>query len=147
MFSKSCEYGLQAVLYIAQHTNDTKPIGLKEIAEAQNIPVHFLSKVLQTLVKKKILNSSRGLYGGFYLKRDADTINLMEIINAIDGMDLFNTCVLGLNECSEFKPCPIHDQYKPIKERFMKILTNKSVRSLADEVSFGKTFLSNNSED
>lgn len=142
MFSRSCEYGIQATLYIAQHSTNHNNIRLKQIAEAQSIPIHFLSKVLQILVKNKILRSTKGLNGGFSLNKNASEINLLEIINAIDGMDIFNTCVLGLNDCSENKPCPIHNQYKFIKEGFLRVLTNKSLESLANELVNGKTFVS-----
>jgi Rrf2 family iron-sulfur cluster assembly transcriptional regulator len=142
MFSKSCEYGIQATLYIAQHSKEHNNIGLKEIAKAQRIPVYFLSKVMQILVKNKILRSIKGPNGGFHLNKNASEINLLDIINAIDGMDIFNTCVLGLSDCSENKPCPIHNQYKFIKEGFLRILTNKSLASFANELGNGKAFVS-----
>jgi Rrf2 family transcriptional regulator, iron-sulfur cluster assembly transcription factor len=141
MFSKSCEYGIRAALFIAQHTDDNKYTGLKEIAKAQEIPEHFLSKVLQILVRRKILKSSRGLNGGFALNHDADSINLLGIINAIDGMDLFDTCVLGLKKCSSEMPCPVHHQYKPVKEEFLRILSNKTLQNLVEDLKTGKTFL------
>lgn len=141
MFSKSCEYGIRAALYIAQNANGKKNIGLREIAADQEIPEHFLSKVLQVLVKYKILKSTRGLRGGFSLSRDADKINILGIISAIDGMDLFNTCVLGLKNCSSDKPCPVHNQYKPIKEEFLRILTDKTLYDLVKELNDGSTFL------
>jgi Rrf2 family protein len=141
MFSKSCEYGIRAALYIAQHANGSKNIGLKEIAADQEIPEHFLSKVLQVLVKHKILKSTRGLRGGFSLNHDANKINILGIISAIDGMDLFNTCVLGLKDCSSDKPCPVHNKYKPIKEEFLRILTNKTLYDFVKELNGGSTFL------
>lgn len=140
MFSKSCEYGIRAVLFIAQNSNGNY-IGLKDIAKSQNIPEHFLSKVLQILVKRKILKSYRGLKGGFALNHDSDSINLLGIINAIDGMDLFDTCVMGLKKCSSEMPCPVHHQYKPVKEEFLKILSNKTLKNLVEDLKSGKTFL------
>jgi Rrf2 family iron-sulfur cluster assembly transcriptional regulator len=141
MFSKSCEYGIRAALFIAQHSDGNKFVGLKEIANAQEIPEHFLSKVLQILVRRKILKSSRGLNGGFALYHDPASINLLGIINAIDGMDLFDTCVLGLKRCSSEMPCPVHHQYKPVKDEFLRILSNKSLQNLVDDLKTGKTFL------
>ena len=141
MFTKSCEYGMRAAFYIAQHASDNKNVGLKEIARSQEIPSHFLSKVLQILVKNKILKSTKGFNGGFSLNRDAGQINLLEIINAIDGMDIFNTCVIGLKDCSTDRPCPIHDQYKTIKENFLRILTNKTLQSLVEDLAKGRAFI------
>jgi Rrf2 family protein len=134
MFSKSCIYGIQAVLYIAQHTAENKNIGLKEIAESEHIPSHFLSKILQILVKKKILTSTRGLHGGFLLKKDANELNLMEVIEAIDGMDIFDTCVIGIKECTSESSCPIHEQYKAFQEEFMRVFADKTVKNLVDGI-------------
>jgi Rrf2 family iron-sulfur cluster assembly transcriptional regulator len=141
MFSKSCEYGIRAVLFIAQHSNGENNVGLKDIAKAQAIPEHFLSKVLQILVRHKILKSTRGLKGGFALNHNPDSINLLEIINAIDGMDLFDTCVLGMKECSSETPCPVHHQYKPVKEEFLRILSNKTLQNIAEDLKSGKTYI------
>jgi len=141
MFSKTCEYGIRAVLFIAQHSNEDKYVGLKEIARVQNLPEHFLSKVLQILVRHKILKSSRGLKGGFALNQNPGSINLLGIINAIDGMDLFDTCVLGMKECSSERPCPVHHQYKPIKEEFLRILSNKTLQNLVEDLNSGKAYL------
>lgn len=141
MFSKSCEYGIRAVLFIAQHSDGENYVGLKEIAKAQAIPEHFLSKILQILVKQKILKSTKGLKGGFALNRSPDSINLLGIINAIDGMDLFDTCVLGMKVCSSDTPCPVHHQYKPVKEEFLRILSNKTLQDIAEDLKSGKTFI------
>lgn len=141
MFSKSCEYGIRAVLFIAQDSNGENYVGLKEIAKAQAIPEHFLSKVLQILVKQKILKSTKGLKGGFALNRKPDSINLLEIINAIDGMDLFDTCVLGMKVCSSETPCPVHHQYKPLKEEFLSILSSKTLKNIVEDLKSGKTFI------
>lgn len=141
MFSKSCEYGIRAVLFIAQHSDGENNVGLKDIAKAQAIPEHFLSKVLQILVKQKILKSTKGLKGGFALNRNPDRINLLEIINAIDGMDLFDTCVLGMKVCSSETPCPVHNRYKPVKEEFLRILSDKTLQSIAEDLKSGKTFI------
>jgi Rrf2 family iron-sulfur cluster assembly transcriptional regulator len=140
MFSKSCEYGIHAALYIAQHRSENKNIGLKEVAIDQKIPIHFLSKVLQILVKNKILKSTRGINGGFSLSRKANEINLIDIIKAIDGMDIFDKCVIGLKDCSKDNPCAVHEQYIGIKESFMNILTSINLQSLVEDKAIRKSF-------
>ena len=134
MFSKSCVYGIKAVLYIAQHTAENKNIGLKVIAESEEIPSHFLSKILQILVKNKILFSTRGLHGGFVLRKKANELNLMEVIEAIDGMDIFETCVIGIKECTSESPCPIHEQYKSFQDEFLRVFADKTVQDLVDAI-------------
>ena len=83
MFSKSCEYGLQAILYIALHARPDRKVGLKEIADNQDIPAHFLSKILQILVKYKLLVSVKGPNGGFGLYRKPEDI--IEEMMALDA--------------------------------------------------------------
>lgn len=116
-------------------------VGLKEIAEALELPPHFLSKILQLLVRHKLLNSSRGSKGGFMLEKAASTISLLDVVAAVDGMDMFDNCVLGMKECSDARPCPIHNQYKPVKEDFLRVLSQKSLEQLAKDINSGKVFL------
>lgn len=137
MFSKSCEYGIHAALYIAQHAGDKK-YRVKGNRKRPTDPDTFLSKVLQILVKNKVLRSTRGLKGGFSLNRKAGEINLLEIIKTIDGMDIFDKCVIGLKDCSQENPCEVHDQYSGIKENFMNILTNITLQSLVEDKAHGK---------
>ncbi|TRZ65690.1 Rrf2 family transcriptional regulator [bacterium] len=140
MFSKSCIYGIQAMSYIAQKSGERDYTGLKEISEDRHIPLHYLSKVLQILVKHKILKSAKGNKGGFSLARDPEKINLLEIIDAIDGLDNFNSCVIGLKECSSESACPVHEQYKTFQEELRKNFTEKNFRSLVEDIKKGKSF-------
>ena len=66
MFSKSCQYAIQSLLYIAFHGSETKAIKVKEVSETQGIPIHFLGKIMQTLVRHKILISTKSI--NFYAK-------------------------------------------------------------------------------
>ncbi|RPI19281.1 MAG: Rrf2 family transcriptional regulator [Ignavibacteriae bacterium] len=134
MFTKSCDYGILATFYIANNSNEKKYVGLKEIADATSIPPHFLSKVLSILVKNKILSSTKGLNGGFKLKRNATKINMLDIIKAIDGTDIFDNCLLGLKECSDENPCLIHDHYKIIKEDFINLLSKETLQVLIEHL-------------
>ena len=141
MFSKSCEYAIQAILYIALHAKGGKNIGLKEIAENQEIPAHFLSKILQLLVRNKLINSTKGPNGGFYLVKPANKITLLRIVRIIDGDDIFNRCGIGLKKCSDKTPCPIHKEYKMIKDNIKQVLSNKSIAELTKDVSEGKSIV------
>ena len=77
MFSRSCQYALQAVLYITLHQKKKSNVGLKEISSSQGIPLHFLSKILQSLVKADILTSIKGPNGGFRLNISPDELKLI----------------------------------------------------------------------
>src|SRR6056297_785520 len=137
MFSASCHYGLQAMFYIAYHCQEGCNIELKEIAEERNIPKHFLSKILQQLVKEKLLCSMKGPHGGFRLSRDAETITLIDIVEAIDGVEIFDECGIGLRQCAEAEPCPIHDDFKTLREQVKELFQTKTLGALATEISNG----------
>ncbi len=137
MFSKSCHYGLQAMLYIGlQYHKDTN-VELNEIAVQQDIPKHFLSKILQLLVKHKLLCSMKGPTGGFRLPCPPEEIRLIEIVDAIDGLDIFEQCGIGLKRCTDEDPCPIHHEYKRIRERVREVFESRTLVDLTEEVSNG----------
>ena len=142
MFSKSCEYGIRATIFIAtQCYNETK-VGLKEIAQEIDSPMPFTAKILQVLVKNDIIKSSKGVGGGFMvLKEDLALITLSKIVVAIDGDSVFLRCGLGLSNCSEDHPCPIHEKFKFVKQDLAFMLENTTLEELASGIKTGYTFL------
>ncbi len=142
MFSKSCQYALQSVIYIALHSRNGGSIGLKVIADHQEIPNHFLSKILQKLVKNNILISTKGPNGGFALKQSVKNIRLMEVVEIIDGHGIFDRCGIGLKECSDANPCPIHFDYKQVKEKIKQLLSDKTLSDLIKDIEMGNSIVS-----
>ena len=142
MFSKSCQYAIQAVIYIACNEKPQKAIGLKEIAQAQGLPTHYLGKILQELVKKRILTSTKGPNGGFQLARSANDIVLMDIYDIIDGIETFDSCVIGFGTCSNVCPCPLHSKYELIKADFMDFLSSKTFEEICTEIESGISYSS-----
>ena len=141
MFSRSCEYALQSILYIALHSKNGQAIGLKDISESQDIPLHFLSKILQQLVKHKLLRSTKGPRGGFALNVPAHELRLMTIVRVIDGLDIFDRCGIGLKQCSDKTPCPVHFEYKEIKKKIRDLLDKKSLLELCEDVVNGQSIV------
>jgi len=142
MFSKSCQYGLQGVLYIAvQNDKGEKHVSLKDIAEEQDMPYHFLSKILQKLVKQDILKSTKGANGGFSINADMNTLMLLDIVKIIDGEYLFSRCVFGLKECSDCNPCPLHHKYKSIRNEIKSVLSTKSIATLIQDIKDGHSII------
>lgn len=129
IFSKSCEYGLQAVLYLARQPKGS-PAHLREIADGLNIPYHFLNKVLQTLTRANIVVSQKGANGGFALARSPKQIHLVEIVLAVDGPTSLDGCVLGFPACGDDNPCPVHDQWKRAKGVILDMLQKKTLAEL-----------------
>lgn len=143
MFSKTCEYAIRAIIYIYNKSNLCEcKVGIKEIATEIQSPEHFTAKILQLLSRQEIVSSMKGPNGGFYMNARQGQLNLLEIVKAVDGPHIFTGCVLGLSQCSETKPCPIHDQYKPIRDNMKGMLSSTTVESLATKLDGGLVFLS-----
>ena len=143
MFSKSCEYAIKAAIHICIETKDGSRVGIKQIAAEIDTPEAFTAKILQTLVRQGVILSSKGPGGGFYIEPDAEPIPVIKIIDALDGKHAFERCGLGLKECSEDHPCPIHNEFKTYSQRLKNLLMTKSVQDLATSIESGRTFLSN----
>jgi Rrf2 family iron-sulfur cluster assembly transcriptional regulator len=141
MFSKACEYGIRAVLYIANHGRHDVRLSLKDIAKGTDSPQPFTAKILQTLVKNKIVSSQKGPTGGFYIKPEALRLTVNEIIKTIDGGEILRSCVLGLKYCSDAKPCPVHHEVKTHTTALREIMKTKTIGQLAAEIAKGKTVL------
>jgi len=143
MFSKACEYAIRASLYISIKSIDGSKLGIKEIAKEIDSPAHFTAKILQTLTREGIISSIKGPNGGFFLDPNAKPVPLTAIVKAIDGDNILHSCSLGLKECSDKFPCPIHNDIKSYKERLRKIMKEKTLQELGNDLVKGKTFLKN----
>ena len=134
MFSKTCKYGIRAVLFLAVFTDEQKKLGVKEIAEELGVPRHFLGKILQVLSKNLLISSVKGPGGGFYMNAQNRQTKIDEIVQCLDGGDLFNTCVLGLKNCSNENPCPLHVQAFAYREGLKYQLQHQTVDELARRI-------------
>lgn len=144
MFLKATEYALRSVIYLAQKSSKEKKIGLSEIAKAIDSPQSFTAKILQLLTKdSKVVSSARGPNGGFFLTDKAKKLPVSSILEAVGENEILKKCVLGLKLCSETKPCPMHVQYKVIKEKLRMLFEEKTIQQLAEEMATDATFISN----
>lgn len=142
MLSKSCEYAIRATIYIFNKSKDNdNRISIDEIAEGINTPRHFTAKILQTLSRQQLISSIKGPNGGFYMTALQGKTMLLDIVHAIDGNQLFEGCFLGLEHCNENHPCPIHEDYKPIRKKLMTMLQTNDVESLANRLENDLSFL------
>jgi len=142
MFSKSCEYGIRATISIAVESSKGKKTGIKEIAREIDSPEAFTAKILQTLVKHQIIASAKGPSGGFYIPTESlSKIKLVNIVSAIDGDAVFKSCALGLNKCTESSPCPLHNEFKRIRDELETMLSSTNVEDLIIGLQSKQTFL------
>lgn len=142
MFSKACEYGIRASIYIAKQSMKGRRVGIKEIADAIVSPEAFTAKILQKLTKTNVVKSIKGPNGGFFIDiEDLTRIKLWNIVFAIDGNSLFEDCSLGLKKCNAEKPCPLHFKFGKIRREIRETLEKTTLKSLAEDVSLGNAFL------
>ncbi|HQQ94986.1 MAG TPA: Rrf2 family transcriptional regulator [Bacteroidia bacterium] len=142
MFSKACEYGIRASIYIAQQSLSDKKVSLKEISDAIESPTAYTSKILQKLSRNSIINTDKGPTGGFSMdKVKLEKVKLSSIVIAIDGEKIYHSCGLGLKKCNEKMPCPMHDQFKVIREELKKLSNTTTIKSLTINYEKGLTFL------
>lgn len=142
MFSKTCQYGIKASVYIASQSALGNRVSLKDIAFSINSPEAFTAKILHQLTKQHILASLKGPTGGFIIEAGkAKEINLSSIVAALDGDSIYKGCALGLNECNALKPCPMHDKFVGIRENLRNMLENTTLYSLATQLEGGESFL------
>lgn len=141
MLTKTSEYALRSLMYLALKASETHKVGIKEVAQELELPMHFIGKILQDLVRKGIIASVKGPHGGFYLDRPADSISIMEVVRVIDGTEAFKRCGLGMKQCSDSHPCPLHDEFKKYRDGLAQVFRQRSIQDLVKEVETGHAFL------
>ena len=142
MLSNSCRYGIRAVIYLAARPENSGMTGIKIISSDLDLPSPFLAKILQQLAKQKILNSSKGPHGGFSLLKDPGKITLLDIVNAIDGPDVFTGCIMHNGTCEGLvntsKQCPLHNDYQNTRNEMLKLFSNKTILELVNKSDNGE---------
>lgn len=147
MFSKATEYALRATIYIAQKSSEEVNLGIEAISKAIDSPQPFTAKILQILTKdNKIISSVRGPNGGFYMTEKAKKLPVRSILEAMGEDKILEKCILGLNQCSEVQPCPMHAQYKSIKQQLIILFETKTIQQLAADTNDGQAFINNNND-
>ena len=131
-FSKACELGIQAVLFLSIK-KEKLIFSAEDISKEMKVPKEFVSKVLQILTSSGIVGSKKGKSGGFYLAKSPSQIKLINIVEAIDGLESFNSCVLGFPGCSSENPCPVHNKWGMLREEAFKMLSEESLEQLREK--------------
>ena len=129
IYSRSAEYAIRAFVHLAQ-VPEGKYAMVKNIAEQEQIPAHFLAKILQQLARKGLLRSSKGPTGGFAMRVDPGEVRLLDIVEALDGLAPFQQCASGLAECNDDMPCSMHDSWVALRSRIMDYLGRNTIANL-----------------
>jgi Rrf2 family protein len=141
MFSKACEYSIRAMIFIAQKSKNGDRVGIKEIAKGIQSPEHFMGKILTDLSRKGLVLSIKGPHGGFYMNDKCLKTTFADVVTAVDGNGLFKGCGLGLKFCSEANPCPIHDEFKIVRNKLQSMLETTRIGEFNESLEKGQVFL------
>src|SRR5438445_166971 len=120
--SKKADYALMAMKHLAQH-RDVAQTSAREIAGNYNIPIELMAKVLQRLVRTRLLVSTQGTRGGYALARPSTAISVADVILAIDGPLTVTACSDDKHDCEQYSKCSIRDPLWRIRERIAEALS------------------------
>lgn len=142
MLSNTCKYAIRAVIYLAYHFEEGKKIGIKQISDQLDIPTPFLGKILQSLVKKKLLVSTKGPNGGFALGTKGHNISLYDIVVAVDGDDMFHNCLIGNHPCQQGNTtCSVHDSYYVLRNDFITFFKGETIGNIVSKMADKEDFI------
>lgn len=132
IYTKTGEYAIRAILFLARQARE-KLIMSSEIAKSEEIPAHYLAKILQRMAKYGYVDSYKGRGGGFKITDLALRSSILEIVERVEGPVINLKCVTGLKECSDENPCPLHEEWSELRNRIYSLISSKSVKEVADK--------------
>lgn len=141
MLTKGTEYAIRALVYVQLKNWEQKRPGVEEIAKEIEAPVAYSAKILQTLTKHKLLDSMKGRGGGFFFNGNQSDLTLYDVIHVMEGDACFHKCGFGLKNCNNSNPCPLHDQYKVVRDGFYNIVKTETINSLAERIRDGNAVM------
>ncbi len=145
MLSNSCRYGIRAVLYLASKDGRNNKIGIRQISEDLKLPTPYLAKILQNLVRHRILSSTKGPNGGFSLLKKPESITLLDIVKIIDGEELLTNCIIHNGSCTSvkksMKPCPVHDDFTRIRTDLINMFKGKTIAEIVKKANYSEKIL------
>jgi Rrf2 family protein len=128
--TKKADYGLIAMRFLAEKGSCS--CSAKDIAEAHGIPPELLAKILQKLVKAKLLTSQHGTNGGYLLARDARTISALEVIRAIEGPLFLTSCVTTRGECGQTSRCTVREPLRRVSQSIEDVLSKITIGDMGE---------------
>lgn len=140
MLSNSSKYALNAVLFLAQNAEENKKIMVKDISEAVDVPKAYLAKLLQNLSSHTIISATKGPKGGYFLTPENKQLPLFSIIEVIDGKQRMESCILGLEQCNEQAPCPLHHYVSTPKTVLMDTFKKMTIQNLCEDIEQNKSY-------
>jgi len=141
MLSNASKYAVKAMLFLILHTNKNKKIGVKTLAHNLEVPEPFLAKILQQLVRQKYLSSTKGPHGGFFISKQNSHNSVCDIIESVDGHELFDNCFMELDKCDAKNPCPVHHIVAEFKDNLLTKFKTMNLKQFAMEAELTSQLL------
>lgn len=141
MLTNACKYAIRAVIYLALYSDIYKKLGGKKIAAELEVPQPFLAQLLRKLTTDKLVSSTKGPNGGFFLDENNLSNTLWDVITTIDGGYRFDDCFLGLSKCNNTNPCPVHHIVGPFKKEVLDNFKEKTIATLKREIEENGTVI------
>lgn len=129
MFSQTSEYAIRALQILAEYPAGEYVL-VGTLANRAGLPHHYLSKILQNMVRVQILESRKGSRGGFRLASPPDEVTLYDIVNAIENLNKIRRCLLGQAVCDDERACPLHAFWGKQSESYLATLRNTTLGDL-----------------
>jgi len=131
IFSRADEYAIRALTFLAMQPAG-RLVGAREISEVEKIPMQFLWKILQSLAKRRLIRSFKGLRGGYELALPARELTLDTVLRASGGTNRIGRCILGLPQCSDDNACPLHEKWRELRSGLAEMLEKSTLADLAE---------------
>jgi Rrf2 family protein len=129
--SPTCQHALRALIYLAEK-DAPGPVLVREIADAAGVPRQSLAKILHGLRNQGLVRSTKGPGGGYQLARSGEFMRVVDVIEAVDGrVELDQSCILGLDRCTDQASCALHDVWKLFRDNYRTTITNMTLRDAA----------------
>lgn len=145
MLSNTCKYALRALIYLGKYSEKDSRIGIKKISEDLQLSSPFLGKILQNLVKQKLLVSTKGPNGGFALAKEPESITLWDIVTKVDGEEFFTNCLITLEPCQTHDPskplCPVHSQYTKLRNDISSFYKDTTLEIISKDIDKFEEFV------
>jgi Rrf2 family protein len=129
MLTKTGLHAVRALVALAKLPEGAYA-GAARVAQDIGAPQNYLGKLLKALAAEGLVESQKGLGGGFRLARDPRAISLLDVVEPIEHVSRWSGCILGRSECSEVEPCAIHHRWKAVRDAYLKMLERTTIAEL-----------------
>ncbi len=131
-FYKTSEYAIRVLVFMG--TRKEEIFSVRRLHQSLNIPYKYLARLMGTLSAANLVRSIQGKQGGFQICQKIDDVYLYQIIDAVEGLEKYNKCILGFEECSDENPCPLHEYWVNIRDQINNMLYHVSLADLVNKV-------------